>query len=604
MPGEDIPTLENFSVAFCNSKTVLEAACRAGLPDQVEVKTNAPVLLLSRDANVSALEDRVPKGDQEKFWNDAGVFSKAVFDSANLEADTALFALTLARVAIDFHKAVHGFLGATEDDFTKPRVILLADTGDKKKDLWVNPKWAELTTSIPSVSVFRFPAVLPGKIVEDKAPLSYRLRLLDRNRIGYRLAVKFWEHFPLSRSRRRAIIVSDNELLSETAFALAKKGVAVLKVAHPGPDDFRLGEDLTIRIEEQTRSVVMGFLEQWFPQLTHDSFYVYFLDLAVKSVTRQMAEAEAWREALASTVQEGRTIILTNHTSEPGMIALGRVCRDEGIPLISFQHGVAAEICRTSDDWAAYYETSVSDVLVTFNDAAKEVAEKQPFAIGSAESVGIPGVYRNLKASAKENQAPILYVSTGLLAGNVNIKNGYLSDTKRLTREMAIAESVLQQLPHRVHYKTYPSLPRYTEPDPDNDLLRNLSNIELFDALIDLRYIVTNARVIVSARATSTISWCLMTGKPFVYIHMPEQASLRKEVFPLFEESVFLFDYSDPDVLEHLREFLSQPIDEIENCWRQKHAARRKMMEKYFSGPDGHAGDNAAAILEKMFVYE
>jgi hypothetical protein len=47
---------------------------------------------------------------------------------------------------------------------------------------------------------------------------------------------------------------------------------------------------------------------------------------------------------------------------------------------------------------------------------------------------------------------------------------------------------------------------------------------------------------------------------------------------------------------------LSQPINDIERLWKEKEAARKEMIRKYFSEYNGGAGRRAAKIILKNFI--
>jgi len=65
---------------------------------------------------------------------------------------------------------------------------------------------------------------------------------------------------------------------------------------------------------------------------------------------------------------------------------------------------------------------------------------------------------------------------------------------------------------------------------------------------------------------------------------------------------LFVFDDDNIEFYDKLRDFLSQPIEEIERLWEIKRVYREDMMVEFFSAYDGGAGTRAAhIILEKYF---
>ena len=86
---------------------------------------------------------------------------------------------------------------------------------------------------------------------------------------------------------------------------------------------------------------------------------------------------------------------------------------------------------------------------------------------------------------------------------------------------------------------------RYTDLDPILERARRVSNLTVYEEYGDLRYMLRNARVLVSARPASTTGVVVMSGKPVVYIVVPGRP-LSPEARPYMERGLFLFDGNDP----------------------------------------------------------
>lgn len=212
----------------------------------------------------------------------------------------------------------------------------------------------------------------------------------------------------------------------------------------------------------------------------------------------------------------------------------------------------------------------------------------------------MPKVYsRMTRRGRADADHPLLYVSTALLSGNVNAYSGGVSDVERVRRELALVEDVLARLPYGVRYKSYPSTDRYDDPDPVLAAVARHPRLQLFDRALDLRYMIGQHRLVITSRATSTVGWCLMSGKPLVFIDHPDHMPLRDEARDLFAQGVFLFDWRDATT-DALRAFLSRPLAEIEVEWRDKAAARRKLVEELFCRPGNRVGRRVADMLMPM----
>jgi hypothetical protein len=132
-------------------------------------------------------------------------------------------------------------------------------------------------------------------------------------------------------------------------------------------------------------------------------------------------------------------------------------------------------------------------------------------------------------------------------------------------------------------------------------LARKQPNITVRSDRIDLRYIVGQARLLVTSRATSTVYWCLASGRPVAFIDHPDELPLTPDAHKAFAESLFLFDARQSDWKDRLRTFLSRPLAEIEQDWKDRAGVRASMMRTYFNIHPGGAGRRAARhILETI----
>ena len=168
-----------------------------------------------------------------------------------------------------------------------------------------------------------------------------------------------------------------------------------------------------------------------------------------------------------------------------------------------------------------------------------------------------------------------------------------LSDVDLYEQESRLISDVFATLPHPVTYKPYPAI-RYLDPDPITAQIAATPNITVYSGRLDLRYVASRARIMITSGATSTVSWCLMSGKPTVYIHSDEFMPLNDEALPLFQDGMFVFDQKASDFHEQLHAFLSRPMVEIEKEWDARAAARQSLIETYIAAPIRDAGAAAA----------
>ena len=79
-----------------------------------------------------------------------------------------------------------------------------------------------------------------------------------------------------------------------------------------------------------------------------------------------------------------------------------------------------------------------------------------------------------------------------------------------------------------------------------------------------------------------------------VHIDIPEATPLPSDAREAFAAGVFLFDAGAPDFYYSLRQFLDQPIEQIEALWEKKSMARETLIQQYVSSHKKNAGRRAA----------
>ena len=218
---------------------------------------------------------------------------------------------------------------------------------------------------------------------------------------------------------------------------------------------------------------------------------------------------------------------------------------------------------------------------------------------GVAKTVGLPSdlAFVSSRKSGIKTAAPILYVSCQALMGNVTRPIGVgVTDQESVVWETMIVDEVLSKLPHRVLFKPYRSV-RYLDGNPIHDAARRKDNVEVFEERIDLRYLLTGPRVLVVNHASSTISWCILSRLPVVYLDSEEQSPLLPEVRQAMQVGTFCFDADAPDFTGRLRIFLSRPIEEIEMAWKDRASATGRLIERFFGSSDGQAGRRGAEAV-------
>jgi len=248
-------------------------------------------------------------------------------------------------------------------------------------------------------------------------------------------------------------------------------------------------------------------------------------------------------------------------------------------------------------------DNSASDIVFSYNSKIVEVERSSYFNNAKFHIVGMPMRLirmRNFHFVNKYSR-PIVYISTNLYRMGFSISSN--TDYNNARCEQELINKVLKKIPHKICYKTYPEdNRRYADIDPVYKEVTVTDNIELFLEKIDMRYLISKYRVLVTTCATSTIGWPVMSGKPIVFINQKDKSPLTDDAYASFSKGLFLFDDQEKGFHDKLLTFLSQPIHKIEKLWEKKKDARKDMIKNYFSEFEGGAGTRSSKIiLEKYF---
>ena len=155
--------------------------------------------------------------------------------------------------------------------------------------------------------------------------------------------------------------------------------------------------------------------------------------------------------------------------------------------------------------------------------------------------------------------APILYASTNHYKGCHDPPSVELyTDFDGFKREYNVASLILSKIPHKVCYKTYPEENRrFVDTDPIEKYINQSNNITLIKEKIDMRYLLSGFKVIITSAATSTLGWAVMTEKPVVFINWKRHSPLTDDAYQSLNEGLFLFDGDAEDFHQKLLSFLS-----------------------------------------------
>ena len=597
-------SLSDFDTIFFFFFYSLTRAFDEGLSKHVKIKTSSPALLWQKELNVENVEARWSREDINVFRQQTSHYTTDLYDSIIKVHKFRNYAISISRLAINFERIIYKAACLRESDFNKPRLFLSIKSDEVK----LNSPWTKLLSS-------------NSKFIEHSVKEVYRVypnpknlaKFWDRIKIGgidtvfFRMAIIFWKKAPKFLAKKQLLIAKENYLIIEGASKAAQKGVAIrqLNLSMPNaklPSSCNFEELFGI-----IKPVILKRITPWLVSEAVNPCVEMFLAEVITTVDTQNYARMQWRNILSRAANKKKTIVISNSPHRPVHIALAQECHQRNIPFIGVQHGVTHEIAEDYDFQKSLIETNIADLFLTYNNKMSEIAKNNLTKRGESIAVGFPKRYFKAPQTKKgKNQfnCPVVFVSSNLYLGNLGSVSNDLNDNERAFQELEYLE-ILNDIPHKVMYKTYPTYwRRYSDVDPVAKLASQMKNITVFHKVMDLKYLYSEFRVIITTTATSSLSWALQSGKPIIFIDNPDFGPLRKKVYSLMKKSVFLFDKRDADMLSKLKDLLTNPIEDIEYEWNRKSrvTARKSLLKEYFTTyDDGLAGKRVADVLDENF---
>jgi hypothetical protein len=558
-------------------------------------------------AVLAAAEGSVRSAERHLTAEQINALESASLDLANaLASDTAIpigWRLLLAHAAcVDLHPALACAACLDLADFARRTLVVQIDGLSFELGRRFNSLLGTLSAGDSHLQIYRLhkdrlPLMLPK--LQQVPPPATRLAFAARTAsLPYSLAKKL-PAMTLGRSRGTILVASVSELIKESAYALFRLGYRIreIGIAPDREPNARLGKysEIADRVQRVTEAIVRSALGV--PAAA--AIGRWFGELALAHVARYESARLAWN-AETSKCRDLQAVLCNANILGKDLAALSDACREARRPLVVGQHGITIEInARTAHYWPTF-ESSFADLTLAFNPEAARLLNNNEHRRGTAASVGLPADYSvGGRLRGLRNAPPIWYVSTSLYRGAIGSLAEGASDHDKWRFETALVEGVFAKLPHRVLFKPYPSS-RYIDRDPIELFAERYNNIEVLRSAIDQRYIVGGARVLVTSRAWSTISWCLATGRPTVYIDLPHQAPLHPDARSAMKSAVYLFEAAATDFHDRLRAFLSRPISEIDADWTAMAPARARFMSRFIGESDGRAGIRAAGLVDDL----
>ncbi len=599
--------LSKYSNVFCDSTQALEWAYENGLSKSAIIRSSSPAMLWGNKVNIHDLESRWDIDKLVKFQSTIQKMTKDIFDlTLNVPGIEREFALNISRSAFDFQKILYKSACLNEDDFTEPRLFIYVDGKTGSAGNIMNFPWNQLLSSNELFSMVSYTLKNDDWKVLTTQGVSYwkRFSVAGYETIMYRLAIKLMKKLPDFLFTKELLMPNENELNIEIASSLAMHGVKITKIQLDPLSNVK-NKALSVNnivIQEAILPVMRKRIEQWVVPSAVNVVVSLFKSFLEEKIHEFESLVVNWDKVVIKSHRTKQAVLVNCPANITGR-ALSYVCRKKDIPLITSQHGVTVEISKAHSMIHVAFDNSVADVVFSYNHKIVDAEKSNYFDNAKHYVVGMPMRLIRMKHTHTTNKStsPIVYITTNLYHMGLSISSN--TDYRNAIYEYKIIKKVLSKLPHKVCYKTYPEdNRRYADTDPVLDDIEIFDNIELFSEKIDMRYLVSEYRILVTTCATSTLAWPVMSGKPVIFINQKNNSPLTDDAFASLSQGLFVFDDQEEDFYGKLKIFLSQPIEKIEELWKNKETARKEMIRDYFSAYDANAGKRATKIIFSEYL--
>ena len=598
-----------YGVVFCDSKQAIEWAYQNGLSRSAIIKSSSPAVLWDKKVNINNVESRWSVDELVEFQSTIQEMSRNIFDLAlSVNGVEREFALNISRSVFDFQKILYKAACLKENDFTEPRLFIHIDGETGPSGNMMNSPWDQLLSSNELFSIANYTLKNDSWKVLTTQGVSYwrRFSIAGYETIIYRLAIKLMKIFPDFMFTKEVLMPNENELNIEIASSLALRGVQIKKIQ---ADSFLNAKNVTlsennVKVNKIILPVVLKRVERWVTPSAVNNVMSLFESFLEKQTHQFESIVAAWDGVITKSYRK-KQVVLVNCPGNIKGRALSYVCRKKDIPLITSQHGVTVEISEKHNMTHVAFDNSVANIVFSYNHKIVNVEKSNYFDNADHYVVGMPMRLirmKNLHTADDKYTYPIVFISTNLYHMGFSISSN--TDYRNAIYEYKIIDRVLSKLPHKVCYKTYPEdNRRYADIDPIIRHVDSADNIDLFSEKIDMRYLVSKYKILITTCATSTLGWPVMSGKPVVFINQKNNSPLTDEAFVSLSQGLFLFDDKEEDFYNKLTKFLSQPIEKIESLWKDKEAARKKMVRDFFTAyDDNNAGSRASDTIMKEYL--
>jgi len=608
-----LTNLKSFELVFCDNSKAIKFAWNKGLSKNIPIITNSPFLCLSKLYKTKSfnnyfkgtlpnfgkhikevcleIEKEILKDKRYSFYKNS--IYTALHDSTNLFARLTIF---------------------KDSDLKKKILLINLDTGDDEYNNIINTNFENVFSKEINYEIITYPLNLKDK---DK---TYNISYLNNknNFFNYlkiffsfkllnpiNLIYYFWKHTKFNSPKGNFIYIYDNPIIQDTFKYLILKGYGTKKINDPKilkvnkKKEFK-EIDAIIKI---IQPLVDKFIRKNFCRKLKKGLEKY-IDEKIKFYLYQNIVGTKWWENEINKISKRKPLaIFTNVTHYPTGKGLYSLCLKNKIPLFKFQHGVCIEFLKINHNRDHISESIDSDILFSYNKNYCNLDKNNKFSLSKKIPIGMPSTYWNKpkRIYSFKTVPDFYYIQTFFYSGNKGFVEQQTDDFLAY-HEIKLLKNVFSKLQYKILFKSYPCASVYFDDDPVEKEIEKYKNITLYKKNKNLNDMSLNAKVLITSRATSTLSYCIMQNKPIVFIDWPNSKPLRKLALKHLKNYLFYFNAGDKDFEKKLKNFLNKGSEYIEKEFLMKKKKYQKTAYNYIQTGGKFSGKRTTKVIEDYLL--
>ena len=607
--------MKNNTRIFCNNLCVLEKLYPKALPDNAQIITDSPAI--HHKMSATSTNDRISPDELVVLTENIYKLCENIYLSL-LEAGYEYDSYSIMYAITCQQNFLRSAVSVQKEDFNSK--IVIAQSRNKKgankysnhlEVIFKNHPNVEIkSVDISELNIIDTYGYIYNKkeikVVEFTKAFASNFPIYPLETVLWPFLKRFWKSMPFL-NRKGVVLIEDNQMIRHICTKLSLNGYSFEFIK----DSFKTyydknysqynsyAEDRFRNIEAIISKNIRDFVDKNVENAIKDTVYNYLLG-QVKTSNFQYATSYKCAQNFINKTMANKKSVLSNMLKNPLEYGFATACRDKGITIYTFQHGICREISPHFDYIPQITESNMPHYFITNTKKAAEVSLGYPFTKAKTIAVGITKDHYLGGKYCKNSKFPeIFYISTNVYSGSSGFLKAGGDDVLSYKTEKFIIRDVLAKINSDVLYKTYPTQ-KYLDIDPCIDEISKYKNIVLYKEDKDLRYLSKYARILVTGKATSTFNWCFLTGKPVIFLDHKNLAPLRKELIPVFKDMLFYFDLTKKGVDKEIIKLLNTPVDKIEKKYNSdlKKKAREKFIDEYYFMEDGGAEKRAFEIIK------